>query len=327
MQSKRFYSSFIITGLFVSALLSTAHATDGASKKTASTRKFLFRYHVTITNLPAGKTVDVWIPLATSDAHQIVKRIKTRLPGKPRLTRDKDFGNAMLYVRAATDAKGRFPIAIDYVVERKTVSPDNGGLVTAADRKIFLKSNRLVPLRGKPFEKLFDSRLLGTTRADVRKIYDRVDKHVRYHKPEGGKWGRGDADWVCDSRYGNCSDFHSLFISLCRTNRVPARFRIGFPVAPKKAGKVGGYHCWAEFADRKRWIPVDISEADKNPQRKDFYFGNLPADRVMFTTGRDLRLDPRQKSGRLNFFIYPHVEVDGKRHTNLEKQFSFATVK
>ena len=316
----------IVAALLASVLLTTANASADSPKKLASPRKFLFRYHVTITNLPAGKKVDVWIPLATSDAHQTVKRIKTKLPGKPRVTRDKDFGNAMLYVRVVADAKGRFPIAIDYEVERKTVSPANGVLVKSADRKQFLKSNRLVPLRGKPFEKLFDSRLLGTTRADVRKIYDRVDKHVRYHKPEGGKWGRGDADWVCDSRYGNCSDFHSLFISLCRTNRVPARFRIGFPVAAKKAGKVGGYHCWAEFADRKRWIPVDISEADKNPKRKNFYFGNLPADRVMFTTGRDLRLEPRQKSGPLNFFIYPHVEVDGKRHTKLEKQFSFAEI-
>jgi hypothetical protein len=57
---------------------------------------------------------------------------------------------------------------------------------------------------------------------------------------------------------------------------------------------------------------VDISEANKNPKRKDYYFGNLTEDRVTFTTGRDLELSPKQDGEPLNFFIYPYVEVGGK---------------
>ena len=41
-------------------------------------------------------------------------------------------------------------------------------------------------------------------------------------------------------------------------------------------------------------MPVDISEANKNPKMKDYYFGNLTEDRVTFTTGRDIDLVPEQ---------------------------------
>jgi hypothetical protein len=38
----------------------------------------------------------------------------------------------------------------------------------------------------------------------------------------------------------------------------------------------------------KGWVPVDISEANRNPELKEYYFGNLTEDRVRFTTGRDI---------------------------------------
>ena len=119
--------------------------------------------------------------------------------------------------------------------------------------------------------------------------------------------------WVCDSRFGNCTDFHSLFISLARAKGLPARFEIGFPLPPQRGqGAIGGYHCWALFyTDQKGWVPVDISEADKHPDMKEYYFGNLTADRITFTTGRDIDLVPKQEGKSLNFFVYPYVEVDG----------------
>ena len=34
---------------------------------------------------------------------------------------------------------------------------------------------------------------------------------------------QGDVLWVCDSRFGNCTDFHSLFISWARAKGLPQR--------------------------------------------------------------------------------------------------------
>ncbi len=163
----------------------------------------------------------------------------------------------------------------------------------------------------------------------ARTLYERVDSHVRYDKSRPG-YGQGDVLWVCDSRFGNCTDFHSLFISWARFKGLPSRFEIGFPLPPGRGkGTIGGYHCWASFHTEERgWVPVDISEADKHIEMKEYYFGNLTEDRVAFTTGRDIELVPRQDGPPLNFFIYPHVEVDRQPwpRENLTLSFSYADV-
>jgi len=70
-------------------------------------------------------------------------------------------------------------------------------------------------------------------------------------------------------------------------------------------------------------VPVDISEAWKDPQKHDYFFGTLDANRVQFSVGRDLTLQPKQDGGPLNYFIYPYVEVDGKPFEGIEKKFSY----
>jgi transglutaminase-like putative cysteine protease len=152
---------------------------------------------------------------------------------------------------------------------------------------------------------------------------------MKYSK-QGKGWGNGDSVWACDSKFGNCSDFHSLFISMARGNKIPSKFEMGFPIPTKRGeGVVGGYHCWAWFLPNdKGWVPVDISEANRNPELKEYYFGNLSEDRVRFTTGRDINLEPRQKAGPLNFFIYPHAEVEGQTHPQemIERRFAYKDI-
>jgi transglutaminase-like putative cysteine protease len=151
---------------------------------------------------------------------------------------------------------------------------------------------------------------------------------MKYSK-EGKGWGQGDAVWACDSRFGNCTDFHSLFISMARGNKVPAKFEMGFSVPEKHGrGPVGGYHCWAWFLSKQGWIPVDISEANRHPDQTEYYFGNLTEDRVQFTTGRDITLAPPQAGGPLNYFIYPYAEVDGRAYPaeKIDRSFAYQDV-
>ncbi|HEX2061122.1 MAG TPA: transglutaminase-like domain-containing protein, partial [Thermoanaerobaculia bacterium] len=107
----------------------------------------------------------------------------------------------------------------------------------------------------------------------------------------------------------NCTDFHSLFLSLARAKGIPSRFVIGFPTNAKE-GVVKGYHCWAEFWDGSGWVPVDASDASKNAALRDYLFGNLDAERVQFTIGRDLVLSPATAEP-LNYFIHPRGEANG----------------
>src|SRR5262249_14503606 len=105
--------------------------------------------------------------------------------------------------------------------------------------------------------------------------------------------------------------FHSLFIALARTNKLPAKFEIGFALPPERgAGPVGGYHCWAQFSpDGKTWVPVDISQANqlggKNPRLTDYFFGNLTEDRWVSWAARALPRVPPRGGPPLTFSTSP----------------------
>ena len=186
-----------------------------------------------------------------------------------------------------------------------------------------LQADANVPVGGKSLTLLKGAETPAGREAAARLFYDAVLGHMTYSK-EGTGWGRGDSDWACDSGRGNCSDFHSLFMSMSRAHKIPVVFEIGFPLPEKRAGDITGYHCWALFQTKdKNWMPVDISEASKSAARRDYYFGHLSADRVLFSRGRDIELAPKQAGGPLNFFVHPYVEVDGKPWEHVDKHYSY----
>jgi transglutaminase-like putative cysteine protease len=192
----------------------------------------------------------------------------------------------------------------------------------------YLEPDKLVPLNGTIAELAVEHTAGDTTPIQkARHIYDYVLATMRYDK-SGEGWGRGDEMWACDSKRGNCTDFHSLFIAMARSQGIPSRFEMGFSLpADKTSADIAGYHCWAEFFDPKNgWVPVDISEAWKHPAKKDYFFGAHDADRVQFSMGRDLKLNPPQQGDSLNYFVYPYVEVAGQAYPNVAYAFSFADV-
>jgi hypothetical protein len=88
---------------------------------------------------------------------------------------------------------------------------------------------------------------------------------------------------------------------------------MGFSIPNKEnesEGKVGGYHCWADYyTEGKGWTPVDISEADKDPNMSEYFNGTVNEHRIEFVVGRDIELINRDKPE--NFFVYPIVEGTG----------------
>jgi len=277
-------------------------------------RSFAFNYGAKINEVPKGAKVRVWFPVAQSSAQQEVTQTGATIPSELKTNQDSKYSNKIGFFEVESDATSPIEFAVSYQVKRDLASVENvaHGL-SDTEKRNFLNANSLVPIDGKPQKQFQDLELPLESMAAGEKIYNVVEDHMKYDKSQAG-YGNGDAAWACDSRTGNCTDFHSLFISLARSNSIPARFEIGFPLpADKTEGTIGGYHCWAWFfAQDAGWTPVDISEADKHPELKDFYFGKLTADRIAFSTGRDIELVPKSASGPLNFFVYPHVEVDGE---------------
>jgi transglutaminase-like putative cysteine protease len=300
-----------------------------ASAADPTTRTFKFTYEATVTGLKPGQQARIWVPVPQTTEDQEVLHVAMSLPGEPALNTETKFGNRMFYLAARADADGSIPVRAAYTVKRREVRGETDKALKAG-LDLYLKPDRLAPADGKHLKLLDGKKLPADPMDQARELYEIVNGVMRYAK-DGTEWGRGDVDWVCDSRFGNCTDFHSLFIALARSQKIPARFEIGFGLPEKRgAGEVAGYHCWAKFKpEGKAWVPVDISEANKNPRLKDYYFGNLTADRISFATGRDVDLVPKQDGPPLNFFIYPYVEADGKPYPadKVKRKFGYEDVK
>ena len=233
-------------------------------------------------------------------------------------------------VEAVASDEGEIPLEVAYRVMRTETVPAAGESFDAKAETRFLAAASMIPVDGSLAEFVLgdESRPAKTDVMTVtRRLYDGVNRRMRYDKPTGKAWGRGDAAWACANGFGNCTDFHSIFIGACRDLGIPARFEMGFLIPTgSEQGEVGGYHCWAKFAVGGRWIGVDISEADKNPRMTDYYFGHLSPNRVTFITGRDLKLSPSPASKQVNFLIYPYVEVAGQPHETFTKQFRYEDI-
>ena len=281
------------------------------------TDEFEFTYRVKLPQVDGD--AQLWLPLAESDTFQRVqvKEIKTPEPWRELI--DREHGNKVLFLQAGPSDGGK-TIEIRYHVKRFEKAEY---AVRDPRPEQYLKPERLVPAN-ETFRSIAEQVTRGkkTDLERARAIYDHVIEKLRYAK-YGTGWGVGDAVHACDSASGNCSDFHAYFIALVREVGIPARFAIGAAIpSERNNGGIDGYHCWAEFFADGKWVPVDVSEANKNSSLADYYFGHHPANRFELSKGRDLVVDPAPASGPINLLAYPVLEV-GRNLVKVQTEFLF----
>jgi len=272
-------------------------------------------YTATVANIPAGiGRLNLWVPLPVSRGPQRVSGVMIESPYHFTMMHEREFGNDYAFATIENPPAGELTVLVHFTAERReeTMSSLAETKATKPELERALRADKLVTLS--PRVRKLAAEVTTGKRSPIdeaQAIYDHLLATMKYDKSIAG-WGKGDTERACDIRAGNCTDFHSLFMSLARAKGIPSRFVIGFPITAKD-GQVKGYHCWAEFYVKgKGWIPVDPSEASKSsdPAVRKYLFGNLDPDRVQFTIGRDLVLDPRTAEP-LNFFIYPRAEANG----------------
>ncbi|MDH3973280.1 MAG: transglutaminase domain-containing protein [Deltaproteobacteria bacterium] len=310
----------------------------------AKSRTFEMTYKAKIAEIPANaKKIDLWLPYPVSDEAQQILDMKIESPFPAHVNYDKEFGNGILYINTKPGTKS-FEVKMTFLVKRrelrqknlpKEVSTKQLGnkdqfyrYLTASKYAVINDKVRFFAQKATKDKKGISEKAKGA--------YDFILENMSYDKVIPG-WGKGDVNRVCinisDGKEGtgNCTDFHSFFGSIMRASGIPVVFEMGFPLNPSKdlpEGIRGGYHCWAKFyLPGKGWVPVDISEADKAPEKKDYYFGSIDEHRVRFSRGRDILLEPNQKGERLNYFgPDPYLEIDGIASDNFERWISYGDI-
>jgi transglutaminase-like putative cysteine protease len=304
--------------------LAPGEARSALGERGPAKRRVRFEYAFEVEPPAGAKRLEVWFPIPQESPFQTVEDLALSGRGVS-VAKSPKTGMRAAHALVEDPGATRFSYSVAAVVtryERLNRNFRTRAKELSADERLAFASlllpNALVPIAG-PIEKFAPEKLRDaeepgglTILNSARRFYDVILEEISYRK-DGTGWGRGDVAWVCDNKYGNCSDFHSVFMALCRRRGIPAAFAIGVSIpAARGEGTIGGYHCWAEFyAPDAGWIPVDISEASKDPALREYYFGGQTEDRIELSFGRDVVLEPPQKAPPLNFFFKPHVEVDG----------------
>ena len=340
------YKTLAVIGsilLFVMALVPVMAKTSiNCNLQKGDLREFELTYKVEVPAVPAGtKRLDMWIPYPVNDEDQTIKDVKIDSPVPVRINYDSDYGNGIIFLTIENPQVGGFSFTAHYTVERweRTAGKLNLEEKTESLAENPAFSRYLQPsskaVINDTVRKLTAEAIKGknTDLEKARAIYDFIFNKMDYNKQIPG-WGNGDVNRLCLSisgeegkGYGNCTDFHSLYGSMMRVAGIPVKFEMGYPLKPGKNQELtaGGYHCWAKlYISGYGWIPVDISEARKDPSKKEYFWGSICKNRIKFSTGRDIVLSPAQAGEALNYFgPDPYIELDGVAFNGFTRKIGY----
>jgi transglutaminase-like putative cysteine protease len=152
-------------------------------------------------------------------------------------------------------------------------------LYTRPERFIESKDPRVVRIARKVGDREDNPYLLA------KRFYDYVVRTARYRRSGEGLFG---AKALLVTGEGECGDYASLFVALCRAKGIPARPIVGYWA---KSG-VDQTHVWAEFyLEGIGWVPVDPTVGQESGDAE-YYFGNMDDQRVILHKGFNISMDP-----------------------------------
>jgi len=319
MDGKRIYPSMLIF-LAIFFMLNVSEAKERHAEVT---------FKIDLKAPDNSKEVIIWIPYPVSDENQTVENVK--IDGNyslQKISKEKDFGNSILYAEWKNQLRDR-TLTYTFTVKRKEVVrrdfPQEESPLNKREFERYLTATSLGPTSGR-IKELAEKITQGkkTSLVKARAIYDWI-VHNMYRDPQIKGCGMGEVEKLVTSLGGKCGDIHSVYIALARSVGVPSREIFGIRIPNGKEGEMTkAQHCWAEFYfPGYGWVPVDPSDVrkimlekkldlGKEKEYREYYFGAVDESRIAYGMGRDLTLNPPQRDGKLNYFMYPYAEADGK---------------
>lgn len=136
----------------------------------------------------------------------------------------------------------------------------------------------------------------------ARRFYDFITTRVRYSFVRDYFLIDNISEYAALNLKGDCGIQALLFITLCRIAGIPARWQSGLYTDPQSVGS----HDWAQFyVEPWGWLFCDCSFGGSayragNPERWNFYFGNLDPYRMVANSDYQQEFDPPKRFLRID---------------------------
>ena len=331
--NKKIFGSFIVAIVIFASIALLFFQEDTIKYRSTEeiipkTKQGKITFNFTISTNETTNKLRLWVPYPVSNENQKIENViidgSFNYSG---IHREAESDTMILYAEWE-EPKDDAKIIFSFNVTRNEIImknfPGAEGLLPVDVEKFLLPTN-LGPTTGKV--KDFAMNIVKGKTTILTKATAIYDYLVEYGErdPTLNNCGTGDVCTLLDNLTGKCADFSSVFVALCRSVGIPAREIFGIRMA-SEGDITGAYHCHAEFyLPTYGWVPVDPSDVRKlmlkqdlglnDPkveEARDYYFETQTETYIDLSKGRDVTLNPEQEGEKLNYFMYPYAEIDGK---------------
>ena len=166
----------------------------------------------------------------------------------------------------------------------------------------------------------------------ARALYNWMADHLLYSYALEYSTIPNISEYCRSNGYGDCGQQALLFITLCRSRGIPARWQSGWNLLPGDTTN----HDWAEiYLAPYGWVPVDpnmgnfamryvrmLSAAERREIR-DFYFGGLDHYRMAANADHNAALEPAKNSFRSDDVDFQRGEIEAGGKNLYFNKFSY----
>lgn len=280
-----------------------------------NSQKYQVNFSVKVKNVTSYvNATDIIMPLPLQNSYQ--KTIgKVNFSPKGNMCSENKFQNKYIYWKQSLKPKEEKEVKLNFKV---LISPNVLPTKVRGDLSKFLKSDKFVNSKivAKISERLVKN--IWDPFEKVKILNNYVLNKLEYGNPIKGLYSTDDA---LKLEKVDCGGFNMLLISLCISQKIPARLVSGF-----FASENNNMHAWVEiFIPNKGWITADpsIEKLSKEGRTKrKATLGNIPADRIALSVGQDFNLNLAGKNIKLDILQNPFVVAqNGENSIKVESEF------
>jgi hypothetical protein len=249
---------------------------------------FLINYSALIT-LDRFGDIDIWLSLINSFGKQEINDFKCSF----RI--DKEYEDSNNNLIGFNQFKQIVKLSISFDVRATISQKEDISTRRLMHRDEYLKSEKYLEQTNSIKELAQKITKSVTTDIDKAKaIFEFVINNFEYEYPVRK---RGVASMNLTSLKGDCGEYSSLFVALCRCVGIPALNLSGYVIYPEQ-NKISE-HAWASvYLDNRGWIDVDPQYAslkDNEVDGMENYFDALKDFRLITSKGFSIPLQPQIK--------------------------------
>ena len=223
--------------------------------------------------IPQGERYRVWLPIPRENFQISKVKILSTEPDRYEIPGN-DYGQRTIYFESS---QREFGVEFSY-----RISEVKGGLDGDVSKEYL--QEKIPHAMFTPYLKTLVEEITEGAKDDFERayrIYNWITHHVNYTYVRDYSTYSNILEFVSSSLRGDCGMMALLFIALCRLVGIPAKWQSGWYVTPRFASP----HDWAQVYLDGLWYPVDASFGNamrhREPERNEFYFGNLDAFRMV----------------------------------------------